>query len=521
MRSDFWKKHYLAVLAAAIILAALILRLGFASMAEHPGHGDHAFYYTVAENLADGKGFQIDYIWHYLSHPRTITHSSNDYWMPLTSMIISVSLHIFSSRSMFVALLPSVLAGLLVAVVAFLLGKEYSGSRFIAFWSATLALAAPPLFIASVKTDPSIFYALFASSSLLFMILGRRNPWLFLLSGACAGLAHMTRQDGLLLVLTLVGAILVSPQRRRAKAAYIALGLLVFFIVVSPLLVANYAEFGAPYPPGPSKTVFLTEYEDIYAFSKTLSFQSYLDWGLRNIVFSKLQASVRNVETLHDFLGSFLGIFAIVAVFELIASPRRRHGWGTCLPPLLFLLLLSVFYSLIATFPSRHGGFYRSGMAVLPFLLVIAVDAVQRNVPSRLVVTVSLGVVCAIFLGASITDARASLQRDAETGRELAAVKEVVRSDARKEGREDVVIMTRIPWEVYHSTRYKTVQIPNENLEIILDVAAEYEADYLLLPARRVSLREIYTGDMLDPRFQFVARIPDSNLKLYRLELQR
>jgi len=55
-------QHSLTI-ALITLTVAFIFRLVFASMAQYPGHGDYAFYYTVAENIADGKGFQTDYIW--------------------------------------------------------------------------------------------------------------------------------------------------------------------------------------------------------------------------------------------------------------------------------------------------------------------------------------------------------------------------------------------------------------------------------------------------------------------------
>ena len=76
---------FFLLLLAILFGLALIPRLFFALSARHPGHGDFAYYYSLAENLAEGRGFQIDYIWNYLNPPETISHPSNDYWMPFTS----------------------------------------------------------------------------------------------------------------------------------------------------------------------------------------------------------------------------------------------------------------------------------------------------------------------------------------------------------------------------------------------------------------------------------------------------
>ncbi len=114
----FRRKSVTIAIVCIVLATAIIGRLMLASAAQHPGHGDHAFYYTVAENLADGRGLVIDYIWNYLSGVETISHYSNDYWMPLTSLIISLSLLVLG-KSLFAALLPSILVGVALAVVTY------------------------------------------------------------------------------------------------------------------------------------------------------------------------------------------------------------------------------------------------------------------------------------------------------------------------------------------------------------------------------------------------------------------
>jgi hypothetical protein len=75
--------------------------------------------------------------------------------------------------------------------------------------------------------------------------------------------------------------------------------------------------------------------------------------------------------------------------------------------------------------------------------------------------------------------------------------------------------MTRNPWEVYYSTRCKAVQIPNDDLNTIFQVANKYRANYLLLPAKRKALAGLYSGEQSDERFVLVAVIPESSMKIY------
>lgn len=499
-----------------VLEAALLSRLILASLVQHPGHGDHAFYYTVAENLVDGRGLQIDYIWNYLSAPETITHSSNDYWMPLTSMIIGVSLFVFG-KSLFAALLPSILSGLVLFVLVYFFSKIYSNSRFVAFCSASLILFVPSLFIYSLSTDSTIYYALFVSSSLFFMIRGWTHPNFFLLSAGCAGLAHLTRQDGILLVPTLLVVILLSPHRREKKSIYLLLMLALYLLVLSPLIIDNYKTFGLPFPPGPSKTMFLTEYEDLYSYSKELSLGTYLDWGIPNILWSKIETGVSNAWTLYEFFGDFLAVFAILGMLGVVMSPERRRRWSIYWPPMLFLGFLFISYTLIITFPSP-GGFKRSAMSMIPFLVIISIDAVERHIPSRAVAFLVILLVASFLFSKSVLSARNMIASNAQMGQQLAQLKEVLQNQNESEHTQDIVIMTRNPWEVYYLTRYKAIQIPNGDLSTILEVAQKYGANYLLLPAPREALEGLYQGTQRDQRFEFVTIISDSNLKLFRIK---
>ena len=55
------RRIWIAFIVAGLI-AGLVLRFRLASFARMPGHGDSAFYYTVAKNIVDGRGPVIDYI---------------------------------------------------------------------------------------------------------------------------------------------------------------------------------------------------------------------------------------------------------------------------------------------------------------------------------------------------------------------------------------------------------------------------------------------------------------------------
>ena len=101
-------------------------------------------------------------------------------------------------------------------------------------------------------------------------------------------------------------------------------------------------------------------------------------------------------------------------------------------------------------------------------------------------------------------------------------VKAVILDDAEKQGlkSQDIVVLTRDTWDVSEGTGFKAVMVPNNDINTILFVAQHYDAHYLLLPAQRPQLDKIYTGSGPDPRFHFVAAIPNSDLKIFFIKFQ-
>ena len=84
--------------------------------------------------------------------------------------------------------------------------------------------------------------------------------------------------------------------------------------------------------------------------------------------------------------------------------------------------------------------------------------------------------------------------------------------------RVPAVIMARDVWDVYEGTGLKAVMIPNNDLDTILSVAHHYGAEYLLLPAPRKALEDIYMGTTPDARITFLAAVDGTDWKLYRME---
>ena len=145
-------------------------------------------------------------------------------------------------------------------------------------------------------------------------------------------------------------------------------------------------------------------------------------------------------------------------------------------------------------------------------------------VPSRRIALSILLFVGTLFVVQSYRSTRERLRSNAQLGEQLVSLSKVLENQAEGAGqRQDIVVMTRNPWEVYHTTKVKCIQIPNDSLAVVDEVARRYRANFLLLPAPREALAGIDDGTTHDDRFQFVAAIRGPGgippLKLFRINL--
>jgi len=92
-------KRYWLALGAAALLFGLALRLQLATLAQAPGHGDSAFYFTVAKNIVDGRGIVVDYVVYFFLGLIPITHYAGDFWNPLAEILLSLPMLVLGKSS--------------------------------------------------------------------------------------------------------------------------------------------------------------------------------------------------------------------------------------------------------------------------------------------------------------------------------------------------------------------------------------------------------------------------------------
>jgi len=515
-----------------ILVLALAVRLLTAWPLRQPGYTD-AYYYAVgARQLYAGQGLTEPFIWNYLDPPAELPHAGYLYWMPLTAMLGWLGLEALGDSFRAVQM-PFVLLSALLPLVAYAVAWDLTGKHRHALLAGLLAVF--PGFYAHVFALPDNFapFALAGSACLWASGRGLRDRHLawFAVAGLAAGFAHLARADGLLVagiaalaaLLTLRGP---SAGRDGVRTAALALLLVVagYLSVMGPWFVRNGLVAGAPLAGSGLKTLFLTDYDDMFAYGHPLTLDAYLAWGWPAILKSKWDALLLNVQRL--WVEDLLIVLLPLSTLGLWRLRRDRLLW----PFFLYLPALFVAMTLAFTFPGMRGGLFHSGGALLPFFFAVAGPGLEivlrwaarrirgwharRAWPVFAAGLVGLAILLTIFslgrAGVLSGDWNERTGGYAEIGDWLAG-----------QGAGDAVVMAGNAPAFAWQTGHPAIAVPNDPLDTVLAVADRYDAGYLVLDsARPRTTDDLYEGTTGHPRLALVWTIksPQDEWQLYVIE---
>lgn len=372
-----------------LFVLALAVNGLMAYFVREPRYTDDSYYFGGALRLAQGQGFSEPYFWNYLNSPDGLPQPSHLYWMPLTSITSALSMAVLG-HTFRAAQLPLVLAASLLPLVAYATGWAFGRTRRHALGAGLLTLFCGFYVAYWATTDAFGLYGLFGSMALLLIgLLTEYDDWrLALGAGLCAGLAHLTRADGILLVLVGIAVLgwqwirtrqLMSPSIK-PKAIIFALLVVGYLIVMGPWFVRNIAVAGSPLGSGGLATIWLTDYNDLFRYPSQVDLPHYLAAGWPLILQTKWEALVTNIQhILGEQMLLFMAPFIGVGLWRLRARSLALPVW-------LYAVGLYAAMTFVFTFPGPRGGLFHSGPALVPAFMALALvglDAVVDWVAAR------------------------------------------------------------------------------------------------------------------------------------------
>jgi hypothetical protein len=481
-----------------IALIGLLFQGFWALRMAHPSYMDAYYYATNGQRIVEGYGLSEEIIWQYLDEPTALPTPSHTYWMPMTSMLAAVG-YWFSDQFRALQAPFWLMAGLL-PLLTYQISRDLRSQRWQA-WIAALFTASGG-FYNNFYNQPSTFapFAWFGGGCLWALTKGcgsaENGRYWWLIAGVMAGFGHLTRADGMLLYI--VGGITIFFLYFMKKQ-WVLFSRALLFMSVGYISVMGgwfwrtWQVTGLPLSTVGTQTIFLTTYDDLFAYDRSFDFTNLLNWGWSNIMSSRLDGVV-------IASGTFVAVSCLIflAPFVVWAWWRlSREKWLGILPVTLYTILLFVTMSLVFTFPGGRGGLFHSSAAIFPWTMAlaavgvkIAVDWMAKRLPhwqpekaGRLFGGLFVGVamVMSVSLGIIRTPELSETAVFKQIGAQLP---------------DDAVVLVGDAPGFYYHTKLSALSVPNEPPKVLIQIANRYHITHLILDSNRpIPLDALYTGE--------------------------
>ena len=236
-------------------------------------------------------------------------------------------------------------------------------------WVAALLTIFSPYYLPYWGVPESFApFAVFGALALYWA--SAESKWKWLAAGACVGLAHLSRADGVLLLLPvlLVQIRLHDPSGRRRIFIPHPLSLIPILIgycgVMLPWFMRNLSVIGAPLSTVGSQAIWMCNYDELFAYGKTFDLAHLL--SCNNLIGARVNGVTSGaVHWLAEAGMIFLAPLIVIGLWrERRARVFRAALW--------YALLLFVAMTLVFTFAGDRGGLFHSTGALLPFFYAAA-----------------------------------------------------------------------------------------------------------------------------------------------------
>jgi len=516
------RRTYIFLFVLGLVVASIV-----ASLQQLPGYLDSDYYFVGGLQLVQGKGFTEPFLWNYLDNPAGIPHASHTYWYPLSSILAAISMFLTGQHTYAAARLIFILITACIPPLTAKLSYKIIGRSVLAVTSGLLAVFSVYYLPFMPVTDNYAPFMLLGG--LIFLIAKREEWWNFLLLGLLAGLMNLARSDGMLW-LGLAGLLPLWQSRISEKTVkektrhFILSGIMVvigYLLVMGPWYARNISLFGSPMAPGGSRILWLTDYNDTFAFpADQVNLQSWMESGWAPAFKTRLWALRMNLMNTFGAQGGIL-LFPFILIGYWVSRHDLRAKLAATGWVILFVVMTVVF-----PLAGARGGFYHAGAAFQPYWWVLAPIGLDRFLEwlyRRRVLKgryadiffQSMLVVIGVLLSLVIVQIR--ILQSGWQGEEELYVK--VEQFLLEQGAEpDEIAIVRNPAGYYIVSGRPTIVVPPSGPETILKLAVYYDAAYLVLEPEGVlkEYQEFYEGFAPQPGLEYMGEV--ENARIYAIQ---
>jgi hypothetical protein len=474
------RKNYIVLFVLGVTVIGWV-----ASLQSQPGYLDSDYYFASGLQLVEGKGFTEPFLWNYLDDPQGIPHPSHTYWYPLSSLLSALSMFVTGAHTYAGARLIFILISGLVPVVTAALAFKITGKKTLAWVSGLLAVFS--VYHVPFLSVTDNFGPFMLLGGLYFFFMLREEKYFLFLLGILAGLFNLARSDGLLwLGMTGLLALWRARVSKTPFKDFLVLGTLAFtgyLLIMVPWYVRNYSVFGSIMAPGGDRILWLTNYNDTFAFpASRVNMEAWLQTGWNEALKTRLWALRLNLmNTLGAQGGILLFPFILLGLWQVKDQTQMRlavTGWG------ILLFVMTLFFP----FAGARGGFFHAGAAFQPFWWSVAplgldrlTDWIRRRdwLDDR-AYTVFRGAligICVLLTGTIVWLRILKTGWQTESQPYLAIEQVLLAQDAQ----HDELIIVRNPVSYYIQTGRSAIVLPTGGVEAVLALAQHYEVSYFAL----------------------------------------
>jgi hypothetical protein len=491
-------RRELVLTAVLIFVVALVIRAFFAAQIVFPKPEDTAYYVGVARNLLEGRGLVSDAMWSYATLPLDFPRQAFEVWLPLPTFLAAIPMAVFGT-SFVAAQVSSVIVGAFVPVLAWRLAMDIAGeralpadrTRWLGLGTGLTAAAYLPLVLNSALPDSTMPFAAIVLAATMLMTRLVRDPRGARLTdprliglGVLLGLGALTRNETVWLALIWVG---LAWFRRSVPVAVrvrlIGVVAVVALAVFAPWMIRNIAAFGSPLPGQAITNALYLSGFDIFAWNDPPTLSRHLAIGPAALL------GLRITGLTHNLFNVLLLLGMPISLIGLAALPWQWRG-ETLRALVVLSLIMFFFTSLVFPAATQWGTFLHAAGPVHVLLVVSAVLALDAGIarlgarqgwtrPIAWLATV-LGFGGSLLFSLALlptfgASSRATEALYQELGRRMASIGRPLDASAGP-------VMSNFPIWIAETQRIRSLALPNEPPEDVLDLVREFPGTrYLVL----------------------------------------
>lgn len=498
--------------SAFALLALVLSTVQVFLWTEQPAYTDAYYHYNAAVRFARGEGLVDDYLWVYIGAPDSLPAPSHLYWMPFSSLVAGAVMAALGV-SYRAAQIGYVLCLWGMVLLTYALALRVRLPHYQAWVAAACVLFGGLLARYWGTIDTFAPYALVGSGALFALGLAMERPqaWRWLVAGALCGLGHLTRADGLLLLLVSVWVLLRARLPLRQKGVGLLLLGAGYLSVMGWWFMRNLVAIGSPLPVGGAQSAWFLYYDQLFNYPPVFTLQEALADGGGRLLEIRWHAFWENLGTLIAVEG-----FIVLAPFMLwrLWTWRSELFWRGVF---WFALGIHAAFTLVFALVGVRGGLFHAVTALMPFWTVLgiagmntAVEVVARRRrhwrPRTARAVFTLAVVCLVaYLSVSSAAPRRVMARQPQLYRDLLAV---LPAGAR--------VMRNDPAELYYYTGLGGVVLPNATPDVLPVIARRYNITHVMLEFPNVPTLLWFDTP---PPFLKPVPFPYQGVRLYAIQL--